>query len=296
MYGQNSASRERREVPIHMKDKKKRSFHWLKAGLAGMIILILVICYREGPGAGNGALDLTATLETEDAAADPGADGSGGAGSDAGGSGGVESDAGGSGGAGSGADGSGGVESGAGVPESAGPETGGGAAPEKGDPEAAGGQEPSEAPSIFIHVCGEVTAPGVYEMERGSRIYEAVEAAGGLTDAAAADVLNLAQVLEDGQQVRVPDQEEKERLEEQGGALSFVTGGRPEQEAPAAKVNLNTATKEQLMTLSGIGEARAEAILAYRQESGGFRTPEDIMKVSGIKEAAFQKIKDEITV
>ena len=267
-----------------MKDKKKRSFHWLKAGLAGMIILILVICYREGPGAGNGALDLTATLETK------------GAGSGADGTGGVESDAGGSGGAGSGADGTEGVESDAGVPESAGPETGGGAVPEKGDPEAAGGQEPLEASSIFIHVCGEVAAPGVYEMERGSRIYEAVEAAGGLTDVAAADVLNLAQVLEDGQQVRVPDQEEKERLEEQGGALSFVTGGRPEQEAPAAKVNLNTATKEQLMTLSGIGEARAEAILAYRQESGGFRTPEDIMKVSGIKEAAFQKIKDEITV
>ena len=294
MYGQNSASRERREVPIHMKDKKKRSFHWLKAGLAGMIILILVICYREGPGAGNGALDLTATLETKGAGS--GADGTGGVESDAGGSGGVESDAGGSGGAGSGADGTEGVESDAGVPESAGPETGGGAVPEKGDPEAAGGQEPLEASSIFIHVCGEVAAPGVYEMERGSRIYEAVEAAGGLTDAAAADVLNLAQVLEDGQQVRVPDQEEKERLEEQGGALSFVTGGRPEQEAPAAKVNLNTATKEQLMTLSGIGEARAEAILAYRQESGGFRTPEDIMKVSGIKEAAFQKIKDEITV
>ena len=282
MYGQNSASRERREVPIHMKDKKKRSFHWLKAGLAGMIILILVICYREGPGAGNGALDLTAALETEDAAAD--------------GSGGVGSGADGSGSAGRGAVGSGSAGQGAGVPESAGPETGGGAAPEKGDPEAAGGQEPSEAPSIFIHVCGEVTAPGVYEMERGSRIYEAVEAAGGLTDAAAADVLNLAQVLEDGQQVRVPDQEEKKRLEEQGGALSLVTGGRPGQEAPAAKVNLNTATKEQLMTLSGIGEARAEAILAYRQESGGFRTPEDIMKVSGIKEAAFQKIKDDITV
>ncbi len=265
-----------------MKDKKKRSFHWLKAGLAGMIILILVICYREGPGAGNGALDLTAALETEDAAAD--------------GSGGVGSGADGSGSAGRGAVGSGSAGQGAGVPESAGPETGGGAAPEKGDPEAAGGQEPSEAPSIFIHVCGEVTAPGVYEMERGSRIYEAVEAAGGLTDAAAADVLNLAQVLEDGQQVRVPDQEEKERLEEQGGALSLVAGGRPEQEAPAAKVNLNTATKEQLMTLSGIGETRAEAILAYRQESGGFRTPEDIMKVSGIKEAAFQKIKDDITV
>lgn len=275
-----------------MKDKKKRSFRWLKAGLAGMIILLLVICYREGPGTGNGALDLTAALETEDAAAD----GSGGAGSGADGSGSAESGAGGFGSAESGAGGFGSAEPGAGGSGGAGPETGSGAVPEKGDPEAAGGQEPSEASSIFIHVCGEVAAPGVYEMERGSRIYEAVEAAGGLTDAAAADVLNLAQVLEDGQQVRVPDQEEKKRLEEQGGALSLVTGGRPEQEAPAAKVNLNTATKEQLMTLSGIGEARAEAILAYRQESGGFRTPEDIMKVSGIKEAAFQKIKDDITV
>ena len=139
-----------------------------------------------------------------------------------------------------------------------------------------------EVSHIFIHVCGEVEHPGVYKLPEGSRACDAVEAAGGLTEAAAEDYFNLAQVLLDGQQLRIPDREETEAFTEAGGT--------------AAKVNLNTASKEQLMTLTGIGEARAEAILAYRRDAGPFLVIEDIMKVSGIKEAAFQKIKDDITV
>lgn len=160
----------------------------------------------------------------------------------------------------------------------------------------------SMAAPIYIHVCGAVQNPGVYELAGGSRACDAVEAAGGLTEDAAAELLNLAQVLTDGQQLRVPDQEEEKAMREAG----LVSGSRDvpgsvasfaaEPALSSGKVNLNTASKEQLMTLSGIGEARAEAILAYRREAGPFLAIEEIMNVSGIKDAAFQKIKEDITV
>ena len=158
---------------------------------------------------------------------------------------------------------------------------------------------------IVIHVCGEVKNPGVYRMEEGSRIYEALEQAGGFTDKAAPDFLNMAQILEDGMKLTVPDEETVRQIESnqslgtaglsqvgaviQGGSAS--AGNRQ-----SDKVNINTASKEQLMTLKGIGEARAEDIISHRERSGSFQTIEDIMKVSGIKEAAFQKIKENITV
>lgn len=168
--------------------------------------------------------------------------------------------------------------------------------------------EPDAAQTVFlfVHVCGAVRTPGVYELAEGSRVYQAVEAAGGLTEEAADASLNMAQILEDGMQLYVPNQEEAEEWQmsgvspEKGGA--FLRNGQTAASGQAAasgetrRVNLNTATREELMTLTGIGEARAEAILAYRTESGPFRSIEDIMKVSGIKEAAFQKIKEDITV
>lgn len=166
-----------------------------------------------------------------------------------------------------------------------------------------------KAGRIFIHVCGEVTAPGVYGLEEGSRIYQAVEMAGGFTEDAAQDFLNMAESLEDGMKIQVPNRKEAGEWDS-GKAVTYPesTGRTQEKEAAGtggsqersntgtAKVNLNTAAKEQLMTLKGIGEARAEAIIAYRQESGPFTRIEDIMEVSGIKEAAFQKIKEDITV
>ena len=143
---------------------------------------------------------------------------------------------------------------------------------------------------LYIHVCGEVAAPGVYELPAGSRMYEAVEKAGGMTSEAAQEYVNLAQAIEDGQQLRIPSREEIRKYQETGKDVSQKSG------SSAALINLNTASKEELMTLSGIGAARAEAILSYREQKGGFRTIEDIMKVPGIKNAAFQKIKDKITV
>lgn len=142
----------------------------------------------------------------------------------------------------------------------------------------------AEIRTCFVHICGEIVNPGVYELPEGSRIFEAVEAAGGFTDLASEASLNLASVISDGMQIVILNREEVRERQE---AAEYLEAGL---------VNLNTASKEQLMTLPGIGESRAEDIIRYREESGGFQTIEDIMKVSGIKDAAFQKIKDSITV
>ena len=142
----------------------------------------------------------------------------------------------------------------------------------------------TEPVMIYVHICGEVNNPGVYELPEGSRIFEAVEAAGGFTEEAAQASLNLAQVISDEEQIVIltlEEAEEKVRLE---------------REQAAGIVNLNTASKEQLMTLTGIGASRAEDIIRYRNESGGFQSIEEIMNVPGIKESAYLKIKDSITV
>ncbi len=134
---------------------------------------------------------------------------------------------------------------------------------------------------ICVYVCGAVNAPGVYTLPAGSRVYEAVRMAGGLSDEADERVVNQAEILTDGRQVTIPTKAEV--LKEEEGAA-----GGP--------VNINTAGVSELMRLSGVGESRAKDIIAYRKEHGAFSVPEDIMKVPGIKEAVFEKIKDDITV
>ncbi len=137
---------------------------------------------------------------------------------------------------------------------------------------------------ICVYVCGEVHAPGVYELPESARVVDAVEAAGGMTEKASDTWLNLAELLSDGQKIEVPSAERAEELLEE------------EKEAESGLVNLNTASAEELMTLTGVGEAKARAILDYREEHGGFQKPEDLMEIPGIKEGVFQKIKDQITV
>ncbi len=137
---------------------------------------------------------------------------------------------------------------------------------------------------LYVHVCGQVKNPGVYQLEEGARIFDAVQLAGGLTEEAWEEAINLAKIVTDGEQIRIPDQTEAE--------LFLLE----ETQTESGLINLNQATKEQLMTLTGIGEARAKDIIAYREEHGAFQTIEDIMKVPGIKEAAFGKIKNEIVV
>ena len=118
-----------------------------------------------------------------------------------------------------------------------------------------------EPETIFVYICGAVRSPGVYELPRGSRVFSAVEAAGGMTEEADSRLLNQAGILEDGQQITVYTKAEAESLPSQEQSARSETAG---------KVNLNTASMESLMTLPGIGEAKARAILDYREEQGGF--------------------------
>lgn len=144
--------------------------------------------------------------------------------------------------------------------------------------------EPETAAPCYVHICGEVKNPGVYEAEKGSRIFQAIELAGGFTEEAAAQYLNMAEEIRDGMKIEVPSFADVE-----SGMAGDLAGA-------SKKVNLNSADEAQLMTLTGIGAARAKDIIRYREEHGPFQTIEDIMKVSGIKDAAFQKIKEDITV
>ena len=154
-------------------------------------------------------------------------------------------------------------------------------------PQAESETETQTQKTLFVHVCGQVEHPGVYELPAGSRVFEAVEAAGGVLETGETDCLNLAMTLEDGMKILVPDRQEAQ-------SAAFEQQGLPG--AAEGKVNLNTAGLSELMTLKGIGQSRAEAILRYREEFGAFRSVEEIMNVSGIKESAFEKIKGDITV
>lgn len=204
----------------------------------------------------------------------------------------------------------------------------------------------SEAQEICVHVCGAVKNPGVYELPAGSRVYEAVQAAGGFAENADRDYVNQAQQLPDAVQLVIPTVEQVEMLA-RGDSVSSGTAGasRAEgtedtetsgspgtavqeagvlsrigilaqdsagyQESPGTqaeghegsgavsadgRININTASEEQLCEIPGVGAARAAAIAAYRQEHGDFSSIEDIMKVSGIKQGAYDKMKDSITV
>lgn len=165
--------------------------------------------------------------------------------------------------------------------------------------------------TVFVYVCGAVLNPGVYKMETGSRVFQAVELAGGLLDEAAPEYVNQAMTVSDGQQIYIPSLNEIEQLDGSGSGSNFleITGmsgtagntGNAFSDGAGAdtssdKVNINTADKAELMTISGIGESRAQDIIAYRESNGGFSTIEEIMNVPGIKEATFEKIKDGIEV
>ena len=139
--------------------------------------------------------------------------------------------------------------------------------------------------SLLVHVCGAVSCPGVYELSEGDRVLDAVKAAGGFSEDAVQDALNLAQEVEDGSRIRIPTESEAE-----SGSQAFW----PSEDD--GKINLNTAGTSELTSLSGIGESRAEDILSYRQEHGPFQFIEEIKNVPGIKDTIFEKIKDDITV
>ena len=149
-------------------------------------------------------------------------------------------------------------------------------------------EPPETQAAIRVHICGAVAFPGVYTLTGDARVKELVDLAGGFTAEAARDALNLARPLSDGEKVTVPC------VWETDGAAA-EPGGEPES-AGEALLNINTASLDELVTLPGIGEAKAQAIIDYREEQGPFAHPEDIMLVSGIKEAVYKKIRGKITV
>ena len=167
-------------------------------------------------------------------------------------------------------------------------------ATENNTPEDRRDVENSEKSGVYVYICGEVIKPGVYELSGDSRIYEAVDAAGGFTENAARECVNLASKVSDGMQITIYNREEAASLLADSAPVGENAGKSGT--SGSGLVNLNTATKEELMTLKGIGESKAEDIIRYREKSGGFKKIEDIMKISGIKENGFQKIKDSITV
>lgn len=137
------------------------------------------------------------------------------------------------------------------------------------------------AMQICVHICGAVKAPGVYFLSEGARVFEVVEMAGGLLDEAAEEYVNLADHVSDGLQVYIPfEGEDLPAMKEQQDGL----------------VNINTAGSGELMTLPGIGQTKAEAIISYREQNGPFLVPEDIKNVAGIKDNTFEKIKEYIKV
>ena len=179
---------------------------------------------------------------------------------------------------------------------------------------------------IFVDVCGAVVNPGVYELDEGARIFQAVDAAGGYLPEAAINYLNRARSIGDGQQIYVPTEKEVAEnlelamakvpealndgdnsgnsgleeiqgssVENPSGTVGRDTGSFGDGAGDDPRINLNTADAGQLSTLSGIGQSKAEAIVAYREEHGDFASIEEIMNVEGIKEGTFSKIKDKIS-
>lgn len=140
---------------------------------------------------------------------------------------------------------------------------------------------------IYVHIVGAVKKPGVYIFQHKPRVIEVVDKAGGFTKDAVVSMINQAEVVEDGTQLTIAsskDNKKKEKSQKKGT------------DANSGKVNLNQASKEELMTLTGIGEAKAVAIIAYREENGKFQKIEDLMNITGIKEGVFEKIQSQICV
>ena len=140
----------------------------------------------------------------------------------------------------------------------------------------------ASAEEIYVDVTGAVQKPGVYQLNQGDRVYQAIEKAGGFREDAEASAINRAAVLEDGQQITILSTSQQQMQEEKA--------------AEEGLVNINTADADTLCTLPGIGEAKAKSIIAYREKNGPFKSTEELTKVSGIKEGVFDKVSDLICV
>lgn len=151
-------------------------------------------------------------------------------------------------------------------------------------------QQTEQVTEIYVQIDGAVKKPGVYTFSEESRVYELIEAAGGLLPEAYDLGINQAKRLADGEKIYVYTKEEIENGE------GTTDTQNPRGQTDDGKVNINTASVEELMTLSGIGETRAKDIIAYRNAHGAFSLPEDLKNVSGIGDSTYNKIADAIIV
>lgn len=173
--------------------------------------------------------------------------------------------------------------------------------------EASGGGDdrgkPSEEPSgqgvlcsIYVYVCGHVAKPGVYALEEGDRICDALALAGGVTEDGRGEALSQAARVVDGQTIYVPGVDE----DWNGSAVTVVPADFGQTKAYDAiedsRVDINQASREELMSLPGIGESKASDILKYREEHGGFQSVEELMNIPGIKEGVFRKLEEYVKV
>lgn len=149
---------------------------------------------------------------------------------------------------------------------------------------------PLHGGKVCVDIKGAVNRPGVYHLTKGSRIEEAIAAAGGSTDQADLNQVNLAKELMDQQVIQIPKfGEQLNQGLQDGGSASQGSNG-------SDKVNLNTATKEDLMKIDGVGDKKADKILEYRNQHGGFKTPDDLKNISGFGEKTVTKLKDQLAV
>jgi len=148
---------------------------------------------------------------------------------------------------------------------------------------------------IYVHLCGSVLKPGVYQVKVGARVIDVIDQAGGLTEEAAGDYVNQAQQVQDGQRIYIPSQDEVKELQ-----MEPYSAVNPSEqlEATSSKqlLNINTADKQELMELPGIGEAKAADIIEYRTTNGSFESIEELMKIPGIKEGLFHKVSSLIAI
>lgn len=156
-------------------------------------------------------------------------------------------------------------------------------------------EQPGEAAEIYVHICGAVVNPGVYQTKAGSRVCDLIELSGGLDKAAAGDYINQAEQVSDGQRIYIPTLEEVESLtasQYMEGDLNSVKDAGED----SGLININTASAEEFMSLPGIGQAKADSIIGYRTTNGNFKTIEELMNITGIKEGVFNRISSYITV
>ena len=169
------------------------------------------------------------------------------------------------------------------------------------DGDAGGETGVSSKDEIAVYLCGAVKNPGVYRLPSGSRVCDAVQAAGGLKRTASLTAVNQARQLADGEQIEFPAKNQKKNGKTDSSVSDKKAGKSAEginadQDSKSGLVNINNADAAELMTLPGIGQSRADSIIEYRTEHGSFAGIKDIMNVTGIKDGIYQKIKDNITV